>query len=83
MNDSFLKHSSSWVSFSYISFGTAAFMLTAGLYMMPLDLVGHDSWTLELKALHWAQVGVQGCWILLVLFGMWIFLRDQWKRRTH
>ncbi|APO79467.1 YiaAB two helix domain-containing protein (plasmid) [Rhizobium etli 8C-3] len=40
MNDSFQKHSSSWVSFSYISFGTAAFMLAAGLYMMPLDLWG-------------------------------------------
>jgi hypothetical protein len=40
MSDSFQKHSSSWVSFSYISFGAAAFMLTAGLYMMPLDLWG-------------------------------------------
>ena len=40
MNDSFQKHSSSWVSFSYISFGSAAFMLALGLYMMPLDLWG-------------------------------------------
>ena len=31
MNDSFQKHSSSWVSFSYISFGSAAFMLALGL----------------------------------------------------
>ncbi|MBX5022437.1 YiaA/YiaB family inner membrane protein [Rhizobium lentis] len=40
MNDSFQKHSASWVSFSYISFGAAAFMLALGLYMMPLDLWG-------------------------------------------
>ena len=40
MNDSFQKHSSSWVGFSYISFGSAAFMLALGLYMMPLDLWG-------------------------------------------
>lgn len=40
MNDSFQKHSSSWVSFSYVSFGSAAVMLAVGLYMMPLDLWG-------------------------------------------
>lgn len=40
MNDSFQKHSSSWVSFSYFSFGSAAVMLAGGLYMMPLDLWG-------------------------------------------
>jgi hypothetical protein len=40
MNDSFQKHSQSWVSFSYISFGAAAFMLALGLWMMPLDLWG-------------------------------------------
>ncbi|AQS64253.1 hypothetical protein AGRHK599_LOCUS3975 [Rhizobium rhizogenes] len=40
MNDSFQKHSASWVSFSYISFGAAAFMLALGLWMMPLDLWG-------------------------------------------
>lgn len=40
MNDSFQKHSSSWVSFSYLSFGAAAVMLAGGLYMMPLDLWG-------------------------------------------
>lgn len=40
MNDSFQKHSPSWVSFSYVSFGAAAVMLAIGLYMMPLDLWG-------------------------------------------
>lgn len=40
MNDSFQKHSPSWVSFSYVSFGAAAVMLAVGLYMMPLDLWG-------------------------------------------
>lgn len=40
MNDSFQKHSPSWISFSYVSFGAAAFMLAVGLYMMPLDLWG-------------------------------------------
>jgi hypothetical protein len=40
MNDSFQKHSSSWVSFSYVSFGSAAVMLAVGLYMMPIDLWG-------------------------------------------
>ena len=39
MNDSFQKHSSSWVSFSYISFGAAAFMLAVGLYMMGLAAI--------------------------------------------
>jgi len=40
VNDSFQKHSSTWVSFSYISFGAAAFMLVLGIWMMPLDLWG-------------------------------------------
>ncbi len=40
MNDSFQKHSQAWVSFSYISFGAAAFMLFVDLYMMPIDLWG-------------------------------------------
>ncbi|MDR6902753.1 YiaA/YiaB family inner membrane protein [Rhizobium miluonense] len=40
MNDSFQKHSQAWVSFSYISFVAAAFMLLVGLYMMPIDLWG-------------------------------------------
>lgn len=40
MNDSFQKHSQAWVSFSYISFAAAAFMLFVGLYMMPIDLWG-------------------------------------------
>jgi len=40
VNDSFQKHSSTWVSFSYISFAAAAFMLVLGIWMMPLDLWG-------------------------------------------
>lgn len=40
MNESFQKHSSAWVSFSYFSFGAAAVMLALGIYMMPLDLWG-------------------------------------------
>lgn len=40
MNDSFQKHSSSWVGFSYLSFATAALMLAIGIYIMPLDLWG-------------------------------------------
>lgn len=40
MNESFQKHSSAWVSFSYLSFGAAATMLALGLYLMPLDLWG-------------------------------------------
>ncbi|MEI3855753.1 MULTISPECIES: YiaA/YiaB family inner membrane protein [Ensifer] len=40
MNDSLMKHSSAWTSFSYVSFGVAAFMVVIGLYMMPIDLWG-------------------------------------------
>lgn len=40
VNDSFQKHSSTWVNFTYISFGAAAFMLVLGIWMMPLDLWG-------------------------------------------
>lgn len=40
MNETFHKHSPAWVSFSYFSLGIAAFMLAAGIYLMPLDLWG-------------------------------------------
>ncbi|KRD49288.1 MULTISPECIES: YiaA/YiaB family inner membrane protein [Sinorhizobium/Ensifer group] len=40
MNDSLMKHSPAWTSFSYVSFGVAAFMVVIGLYMMPIDLWG-------------------------------------------
>lgn len=40
MNDSLMKHSPAWTTFSYVSFGLAAFMLALGLYLMPLDLWG-------------------------------------------
>jgi hypothetical protein len=40
MNESFQKHSSAWVTFSYVGFAAAAVMLALGLYMMPLDLWG-------------------------------------------
>jgi len=35
-----MKHTSAWVSFSYLSFGFAVVMLAIGLYMMPLSLWG-------------------------------------------
>lgn len=40
MNDSLMKHSPAWTSFSYVSFGVAAFMVVIGLYMTPIDLWG-------------------------------------------
>ncbi|MBV7521256.1 MULTISPECIES: YiaA/YiaB family inner membrane protein [Sinorhizobium/Ensifer group] len=40
MNDSLMKHSPAWTSFSYVSFGVATFMVVIGLYMMPIDLWG-------------------------------------------
>ena len=40
MTENVLKHSQTWVSFSYLSFGTAASMLAIGIYLMPLDLWG-------------------------------------------
>jgi hypothetical protein len=58
MNDSFQKHSSSWVSFSYISFGTAAFMLAAGLYLMPLDLWGKGYLTMGILMLVQTTVNI-------------------------
>ncbi|WP_275785998.1 YiaA/YiaB family inner membrane protein [Pararhizobium gei] len=58
MTDSIQKHSSSWVSFSYISFGTAAFMLAAGLYTMPLDLWGKGYLTMGILMLVQTTVNI-------------------------
>lgn len=58
MNDSFQKHSSSWVSFSYVSFGSAAVMLAVGLYMMPLDLWGKGYLTMGILMLVQTTVNI-------------------------
>ncbi|MGV3552996.1 YiaA/YiaB family inner membrane protein [Rhizobium sp.] len=58
MNESFQKHSSSWVSFSYASFGAAAFMLALGIYMMPLDLWGKGYLTMGILMLVQTTVNV-------------------------
>ena len=51
MNESFQKHSSAWVSFSYFSFGAAAVMLALGIYLMPLDLWGKGYLTMGILML--------------------------------
>ncbi len=58
MNDSFQKHSSAWVSFSYVSFGAAAVMLAVGLYMMPIDLWGKGYLTMGILMLVQTTVNV-------------------------
>jgi hypothetical protein len=58
MNDGFQKHSSAWVSFSYLSFGIAAFMLAAGIYLMPLDLWGKGYLTMGILMLVQTAVNV-------------------------
>ena len=58
MNESFQKHSSTWVSFSYLSFGAAAFMLALGIYMMPLDLWGKGYLTMGILMLVQTTVNV-------------------------
>ena len=58
MNESFQKHSSAWVSFSYLSFGAAALMLAVGLYMMPLDLWGKGYLTMGILMLVQTTVNV-------------------------
>lgn len=32
------QHSSAWISFTYLSFGTAAAMVAAGVVFMPIDI---------------------------------------------
>ncbi|MBO9101571.1 MULTISPECIES: YiaA/YiaB family inner membrane protein [Rhizobium] len=58
MNDSFQKHSSSWISFSYVSFASAAIMLAVGLYMMPLDLWGKGYLTMGIVMLVQTTVNI-------------------------
>jgi hypothetical protein len=58
MSDGLQKHSSAWVSFSYLSFGFAAVMLATGLYMMPLDLWGKGYLTMGIIMLVQATVTV-------------------------
>jgi hypothetical protein len=33
-----VQHSGAWVTFTYASFGAAAFMVAAGVYFLPVDL---------------------------------------------
>jgi hypothetical protein len=32
------NHSSAWVSFTYVSFGVALFLVAAGIFFMPVDI---------------------------------------------
>jgi hypothetical protein len=38
MNQTVQSHSSSWVAFTYLSFGGSAFMVALGVFFLPLDL---------------------------------------------
>jgi hypothetical protein len=58
MSDSFQKHSSTWVSFSYFSCGLAASMLALGIYLMPLDLWGKGYLTMGILMLVQTTVNV-------------------------
>lgn len=58
MNESFQKHSQTWVSFSYLSCGIAAFMLALGIYMMPLDLWGKGYLTMGILMLVQTAINV-------------------------
>jgi len=58
MNETFQKHSPTWVSFSYLSFGTAAAMLAIGIYLMPLDLWGKGYLTMGILMLVQTAVNV-------------------------
>jgi len=58
MNETFRKHSQTWVSFSYLSFGTAATMLAIGIYLMPLDLWGKGYLTMGILMLLQTAINV-------------------------
>jgi len=58
MNEGFQKHSQAWISFSYLSFGTAALMLALGIYLMPLDLWGKGYLTMGILMLVQTTVNV-------------------------
>ena len=38
MNQNVQQHSSAWVTFTYVSFAGAAFMVAIGVFYMPIDL---------------------------------------------
>jgi len=38
VNQNIQPHSASWVTFTYVSFSAAAFMVAVGVYFLPLDL---------------------------------------------
>jgi hypothetical protein len=38
MNQNVQPHSSAWVTFTYVSFAGAAFMVAIGVFFLPLDL---------------------------------------------
>jgi len=38
MNQNAQPHSSAWVTFTYVSFSASAFMVAAGIYVLPVDL---------------------------------------------
>ncbi|RCK44486.1 hypothetical protein TH25_19735 [Thalassospira profundimaris] len=58
MRENLMKHSSAWVTFSYVSFGFSAFMLIIGLYMMPIDLWGKGYLTMGILMLVQTTVNV-------------------------
>lgn len=58
MNENFQKHSQTWVSFSYLSFGTAVLMLVIGIYLMPLDLWGKGYLTMGILMLLQTAINV-------------------------
>ena len=38
MNQNVQPHSGAWVTFTYVSFAAAAFMVTVGVFYLPIDL---------------------------------------------
>ena len=38
MNPNAQNHSASWVTFTYVSFGTALLMVAVGIFFLPLDV---------------------------------------------
>ena len=38
MNQNIQHHSNAWVTFTYASFGTSAFLVAIGVYFLPVDL---------------------------------------------
>ena len=38
MNQNVQHHSNAWVTFTYASFGTSAFLVAIGVYFLPVDL---------------------------------------------